>query len=117
MNKNLFLAVFILMAALVTSGCGEGKQEESSKSNQAQKEENQQELNKQELKNPASVYCVEHGGKLEIRSNKFGEVGYCVFDDGSECEEWSFYQGECQKGEKKGEEKENKDNEKNNSSQ
>ncbi len=113
MNKRLFLAGFILLAGLVISGCEEKKQEGPSKSDQGQKEKNQQELNKQELKNPASVYCAEHGGKLEIRSNKFGEVGYCVFDDGSECEEWSFYQGECQKGEKK----ENEDNEKNNSSQ
>jgi len=53
------------------------------------------------LPNPASVYCVEHGGRLEIRDTESGQVGYCIFDDGSECEEWAFYNGECAKGEYK----------------
>ena len=43
------------------------------------------------LANPASVYCSENGGILEIRD----EVGYCMFEDGSSCEEWAFYRGEC----------------------
>ena len=48
------------------------------------------------LANPASVYCAQQGGKLEIRADDAeGQVGICVFDDGSECEEWSFYRGEC----------------------
>ena len=51
------------------------------------------------MPNPASVYCVENGGKLEIRSGKDGgQVGYCVFEDGSECEEWVFFRGECRPG-------------------
>ncbi len=51
------------------------------------------------LPNPASVYCEEHGGKVEIRKDPQGnEYGVCVFPDGSECEEWSFYRGECQPG-------------------
>lgn len=46
--------------------------------------------------NPASVYCEEQGGQLEIRTDEDGnEVGYCIFPDGSECEEWAFYRGEC----------------------
>lgn len=51
------------------------------------------------LANPASVYCEEQGGTLEIRADaEGGQVGYCLFDDGSECEEWAFYRGECQPG-------------------
>ena len=53
------------------------------------------------LPNPASVYCEENGGILEIREDDSGgQVGICVFPDGSECEEWAFYREECQKGEK-----------------
>jgi len=52
------------------------------------------------LANPASVYCQEEGGKLEIRNFLDGQKGFCIFSDGSECEEWSFYKKECQKGEK-----------------
>jgi putative hemolysin len=52
------------------------------------------------LPNPASVYCKNQGGKLEIRNFKDGQRGFCIFDDGSECDEWDFYYGRCKKGEK-----------------
>lgn len=47
------------------------------------------------LANPASVYCEEQGGTLLIQSEAGGETGYCVFPDGSQCEEWAYYRGEC----------------------
>ncbi|MCI0475720.1 MAG: DUF333 domain-containing protein, partial [Anaerolineales bacterium] len=51
------------------------------------------------IANPASTFCVQNGGKLEIRKDaKGGEVGYCVFADKSECEEWMFMRGECKPG-------------------
>tara|TARA_B100000959_G_C14990559_1_gene627693 strand:+ start:4567 stop:4830 length:264 start_codon:yes stop_codon:yes gene_type:complete len=51
------------------------------------------------MPNPASVFCIENGGDLEIRpGNDGGEVGYCVFEDGSECGEWAFFRGECRPG-------------------
>jgi putative hemolysin len=49
-----------------------------------------------ELANPASKYCVDLGNKLEMREETGGTAGYCIFPDGSECEEWAFYRGECQ---------------------
>jgi putative hemolysin len=52
-----------------------------------------------DLANPASKHCVDQGGKLEIRTEAGGEVGYCLFDDGSECEEWAFFRGDCAPGE------------------
>lgn len=51
------------------------------------------------IPNPASVYCGQNGGRLEIRRDAQGnETGYCIFVDGSECEEWAFFRGECQPG-------------------
>jgi len=51
------------------------------------------------MPNPASVYCVEHGGRLELRTDATGAVtGFCVFPDKSECEEWAYFRGECQPG-------------------
>jgi len=48
------------------------------------------------IANPASVYCADNGGKLENRKDKDGgEYGVCLFQDGSECDEWQFYRGEC----------------------
>ncbi|NLZ24697.1 DUF333 domain-containing protein [Candidatus Dojkabacteria bacterium] len=53
------------------------------------------------LSNPASVYCADNGGTLEIKEEKEGQVGYCLFEDGSSCEEGAYYRGECKKGENK----------------
>ena len=50
------------------------------------------------LANPASVYCIEQGGTLEMREGDEGQFGVCRFDDGSECEEWAFFRGECTPG-------------------
>lgn len=51
------------------------------------------------LANPASVHCEEQGGTLEIRSDADGgQYGVCIFSDGSECEEWAYFNGECQPG-------------------
>jgi putative hemolysin len=51
------------------------------------------------MPNPASVFCEENGGKLDIRKDaKGGEYGICVFPDKSECEEWAFFRGECKPG-------------------
>jgi len=48
------------------------------------------------LPNPASVYCEEQGGISGIRTNSDGsQIGYCTFSDGTECEEWAYYRGEC----------------------
>jgi len=51
-----------------------------------------------EMANPASKHCADQGGRLEIRDETDGQVGYCVFPDGSECEEWAFFRGECVPG-------------------
>jgi len=50
------------------------------------------------LANPASTNCINNGGKLEIKEGPNGQYGDCIFDDGTRCEEWAFYRGECQKG-------------------
>ena len=43
------------------------------------------------LANPASVYCVDSGGRSEIRSDSTGQTGVCVLPDGSEVDEWEYY--------------------------
>jgi len=49
-----------------------------------------------QIANPASTYCLNNGGKLEIRSDASGnQTGYCIFPDKSECEEWAFFRNEC----------------------
>jgi len=48
------------------------------------------------IPNPASVYCKEQGNKHEIRMAADGsQSGVCVFPDGSTCDEWAYFRGEC----------------------
>jgi putative hemolysin len=51
------------------------------------------------MPNPASAYCEEHGGTLEIVTAEDGsQSGLCHFPDGSVCEEWAYFRGECAPG-------------------
>lgn len=51
------------------------------------------------LANPASVFCEQQGGKLEIRTAADGsQSGMCLFEDGSQCDEWAYFRGECAPG-------------------
>lgn len=47
------------------------------------------------LANPASVYCEQQGGTLEIVDETGGQVGMCTLSDGTVCEEWAYMRGEC----------------------
>ena len=48
------------------------------------------------MPNPASVYCEQNGNNLEIRTADDGsQSGVCIFPDGSTCDEWAYYRGEC----------------------
>lgn len=47
-----------------------------------------------ELANPASVYCVEQGGRVDIVDEAGGQVGYCELPDGRRIEEWEFFRSE-----------------------
>lgn len=44
---------------------------------------------------PASCYCREQGYDWRIEETPLGEVGICIFPDGTECGEWAFFEGEC----------------------
>lgn len=75
MIKNKFILLLLLIVILI-SGC---ITQNNTKDNE-------------KLPNPASVYCEEQGGTLEIRTNPDGsQTGYCIFPDGSECEEWIYF--------------------------
>jgi putative hemolysin len=51
------------------------------------------------MPNPASVYCEQNGGKLDLRQDAAsGVAGVCLFPDGSECDEWAYFREECKPG-------------------
>ena len=43
------------------------------------------------LANPASVFCVQSGGKSEIRKGARGQYGVCRLPDGRLVEEWAYF--------------------------
>ena len=87
MKRWALLLGALLVSALVLAACGTPKPEPTPEPAQG------------ELANPASVYCQEQGGKLEMRTDaQGGQYGVCIFDDGSECDEWAFFRGECKPG-------------------
>ena len=48
------------------------------------------------MANPASEYCVQAGGVLDIREKPdSSQYGVCIFPNKKECEEWALFRGEC----------------------
>jgi len=86
MYKIKIFIGFSLLFVIFITGCKGG--------------ETQPESDEANLPNPASVFCQEQGGVTEIRSDsEGGQYGVCLFPDGSECDEWAFFRGECAPGE------------------
>jgi len=46
------------------------------------------------IANPASVNCVNVGGKVDIKDSAAGQYGMCTFNNGTTCEEWALFRGE-----------------------
>ncbi|MFN2270421.1 MAG: DUF333 domain-containing protein [Anaerolineae bacterium] len=77
-NKASFLGYVLVSSLLILGACCRPK------------------VNDAGPANPASVYCQEQGYTLEMRTDADGGMyGVCIFPDGTECEEWAFYRGEC----------------------
>jgi putative hemolysin len=84
--KNIFTFVIILM---VLTAC-------IAPQTQAASEPAATDMPQANMPNPASVYCTQNGNKLEIHNAADGsQSGVCVFPDGSACDEWAYYRGEC----------------------
>ena len=48
------------------------------------------------MPNPASVYCEQKGTNSKFALAADGsQNGICVFPDGSTCDEWAYFRGEC----------------------
>ena len=88
MNKKVLLWALFL-SSLILVWCQKNGGEI-----RVQEWEDQENLNVW-IANPASVYCEENGWVLRLEEGEW----ICMFDDGSYCEEWSYYRWECVPGE------------------
>jgi len=49
-----------------------------------------------QIANPASEKCLADGGTLlPQKDSEGGEYAICQLANGTVCEEWSYYRGEC----------------------
>lgn len=47
------------------------------------------------IANPASTFCIESGGTLELVETPEGQMGNCTLPNGTVCDEWALFRGEC----------------------
>ena len=81
MTRKIVFALFVLIVIALSVSC---TQTQSSPTPQAN------------VPNPASVHCEQNGGKLQIVTAADGsQSGVCTFPDGSKCDEWAYFRGEC----------------------
>lgn len=89
---STFFAIFILLTSCTVPPAGTVQSQSTPDSVPT----NIVQLN---MSNPASAYCVEQGFRSEIRTAADGsQSGVCIFPDGSECDEWAYFRGECGPG-------------------
>lgn len=87
---NKYVLAFIMLLTLISSGCSLPNDTNTSSPNIPPKPS--------QMANPASVYCTEHGGRLEIVTDASGwQTGRCTLADGTVCDEWAYFRGECPK--------------------
>lgn len=106
MNRSMFVCAFLTIAI---ASCGQPDNQVApvdqtaeptqQDSPQAAPTDDQAGLVPVKIANPASQNCIAHGGTLEMQREPAGQYGVCVFDDGSRCEEWRYFRGECAPGE------------------
>lgn len=46
------------------------------------------------MANPASEFCIQQKGKLDIKNEANGQVGYCTLPNGQVIEEWEFFRSQ-----------------------
>lgn len=47
-----------------------------------------------QIANPASQFCVDQDGSVEIVDEAGGQVGYCNLPDGTRVEEWEYFRSQ-----------------------
>lgn len=48
-----------------------------------------------QIANPATVFCFENDGTIEMVTTESGQIGMCKLANGAMCDEWEYFRGEC----------------------
>lgn len=105
---SIFFASALICTALAGAGCGKqpvstNDQNTTTTSDKTSEPANNDKLAQDTaLSNPATVYCLEQGGKFTMSKTLDGSTeGLCILPSNITCEEWAFYRGDCPTGSKK----------------
>ena len=84
MYRKVLFTLFLLIGNVLSASCAPKQISPTPEAN---------------MPNPASVNCEQNDVKLDLRQDASGgAAGVCVFPDGSECDEWAYFRGECKPG-------------------
>ena len=83
-----YLSILMLAGLLLAFGCVSGPSQPHGNNTTVANSTN---LTNTSLANPASTFCINHGGKLEIANEPDGQTGFCVLANGSRAEEWNYF--------------------------
>ncbi|MBW2965051.1 DUF333 domain-containing protein [Candidatus Woesearchaeota archaeon] len=93
----------IAALALLIAGCGtetvDDSTDKTTDTTTGTATDNVQDTGNTQIANPASVFCEEQGGTLTIVDEEAGQTGMCTLANGTVCEEWAYFRGECGSGE------------------
>lgn|GEM_PF-5371526 len=99
-----YALICISLLVLAGAGCGGEKPMVNIKAVDKTKIEAQFKANgdepdkKADLANPATTKCFAEKLGLKKYQTATGVSNICIFDDGTECDEWAYFRGECKKG-------------------
>lgn len=106
MNTKYFLLPLIVFMALVAAGCGSQKPKANDQASTStpivQPKTDDKLAQDTALSNPATIYCLQQGGKFNMRKSLDGSTeGLCTLSDNITCEVWAYYKGDCPAGSKR----------------
>ncbi|MHB8831439.1 MAG: putative hemolysin [Patescibacteria group bacterium] len=106
MNTKYFLLPSIVFMALVAAGCGSQKpttNDQASTSTPIVQPKTDDKLAQDTaLSNPATIYCLQQGGKFTMQKSLDGSTeGLCTLSDNITCDVWAYYKGDCPAGSKR----------------
>lgn len=76
-------AVLLTAATVALASCGDDPADNDSPDGGTD--------NTAQIANPASQYCLDQGGTIDIVDEAGGQVGYCTLPDGTRVEEWEYF--------------------------
>lgn len=107
MKTKYILVSFFVIIALAGAGCSKSQTNVVDNTNATSTPIVQGDVDDEiakdtALSNPATVYCLQNGGKFSMSKTLDGSTeGICELPNNIQCEEWAYYKGDCPSGSKK----------------